>query len=343
MNFSFGVITYNHEDLILELLESIKHQIHVYGRGINVQLVVSDDASKDATVEITKKWIGRNRELFCEVAVLESETNTGTVENFKRIMRHISYDHCKVIAGDDVFADHNVFQCLDGIDGNCLVTYVPISLMHGEISLRTYWYGKHYMNMKKRRTHRYDVKKQEVGSYFYTPCTFYKKELYTKYYEGHPTRFKLFEDDPFFHTVLLKNETSKVVFRNEYLVLYRIHENAVCSMKESPYKKLFDGELKEFKRQIIKEEKNIWVKVNLLLQIMPYRSRYLRLMFYISRLALWRRRFVCRFDRDCHENYQKIVDRLEQTKIYYEGIKQNAAALKKEFLATKGDQCYAGD
>jgi len=332
MEFSFGIITYNHEDLILELLESIKYQIITYGKGYNVQLVVSDDASRDATVEITRKWIKKNNSLFCEAIILESEKNVGTVENFKKIMKHINYETFKVIAGDDVFADNNVFQCLDGIDENYLATYVPVTLKDGQISLRTYWYGRHYIYMKKSRTHRYDVKKQEVGSYFYTPCTFYKKRLYTKYYEGQPTYFRFFEDDPLWHTILLKNEKSRVVFQKDYLVLYRIHENAVCSMEESPYKKEFEEELKRFKRQIIKEERNFFVKLDLKLQIMPYKNRYLRIKFYINSLAYFWRKFVCRFNRDCHDNYLRLLDRLEQTKVYYENIKKNAEELKKEFL-----------
>lgn len=337
MEFSFGVITYNHENLILELLESIKYQIITYGKGISVQLVVSDDSSRDSTVEFVKKWIAGNKDLFCETIVLESEKNTGTVENYKRIMRYIKYDKFKVIAGDDVFADNNVFQCLNGVDENFLATYVPITLKDGQVSLRTYWYGGHYIYMKKHRTHRYDVKKQEVGSYFYTPCTFYRKKLYTDYYEGQPTCFRLFEDDPLWHTILLKNEKSRVVFQEDYLVLYRIHENAVCSMKESPFKKEFDNELKNFKRQIIKEEKNIFVKLDLLLQIMPYKNRYLRIRFYIGSFVYFWRKFVCRYNRDCHANYLKIVDRLEQTKVYYEDIKRNAESLKREFLTAEGD------
>lgn len=337
MEFSFGIITYNHENLILELLESIKYQIITYGKGISVELVVSDDASRDATVEITRKWIARNRDLFCNTIVLESEKNNGTVENYKRIMRHIKFNDFKLIAGDDVFADNNVFHCLDGVDENFLAAYVPITLMGGKVSLRPDWYGKHYIYMKKKRTHRYDVKKQEVGSYFYTPCIFYKKKLYTEYYEGQPTHFRLFEDDPLWHAILLKNQKSRVVFQRDYLVLYRIHENAICSMKESPYKKEFDDELTNFKRQIIKEEKNIFVKLDLLLQIMPYKSRYLRIRFYTGSFEYFWRKFVCRYNRDCHKNYLKIVDRLERTKVYYEGIRSNAEELKNEFLLAEGE------
>lgn len=333
MEFSFGIITYNQESLILELLESIKYQIITYGKEFSVQLVVSDDASKDATVELVKKWIAKNRELFCETIVLESEKNAGTVENFKRIMKHICYQRFKVIAGDDVFADNNVFRCLEDVNENDIVTYVPITLMHGQLSLRPDWYGKHYSFMKRRRTHRYDVKKQEVGSYFHTPCTFYRKKLYTRYYEDQPTYFRLFEDDPLWHTILLKNEKARVVFRNDYLVLYRIHENAVCSMKDSPFEKEFNKELKIYKRKIIKEEKNILVKLNLILQIMPYRSRYLRIMFYINSFTFLWRKFVCRYNPACRKNYQGLVDRLEQTKVYYGNIKKIAEEQKNEFLA----------
>ena len=49
MQYSFGILCYNHEWCILELLESIKYQIQNYGDNIEVFLYLSDDASQDKT------------------------------------------------------------------------------------------------------------------------------------------------------------------------------------------------------------------------------------------------------------------------------------------------------
>ena len=49
---SVVIITYNSEKTIIETLESIKNQTYK-----NIELIISDDFSKDNTVEICKQCI----------------------------------------------------------------------------------------------------------------------------------------------------------------------------------------------------------------------------------------------------------------------------------------------
>ena len=56
-DFTFIVITYNHEEFILEHLESIKFLINHYGHGINFTISVADDASKDNTLLTFKLFV----------------------------------------------------------------------------------------------------------------------------------------------------------------------------------------------------------------------------------------------------------------------------------------------
>lgn len=329
MEFTFGIITYNHEKFILELLESIKYQILTFGEGVSVELVISDDASRDDTVKLVNGWVEMNQGLFARTEILVNEKNAGVVENFKKIMHSIKGDCFKVIAGDDVFADHNVFRCLDGEDENNLVTYVPVVLKNAGLSLKTDWYAKHFLYMGKRRTHRYDVIKQEEGSYFHTPCTFYRRKLYTDYYENHPTNLRLFEDDPLWHTILSKNDKARVVFKNDYLVLYRMHDNAICSSGVSPYAKEFDMEMKKYKKQIMREEKNIAVKLYLMLQIYSPKNRYLNIMNYVTKAAMWRRNVICKYNGKCREGYLAVSKSLEKTREYYVKLLEDVAEAKK--------------
>lgn len=329
MEFTFGVITYNHEKFILELLESIKYQILKFGKGIRVDLVVSDDASRDDTVNLINSWVKMNQGLFSRTTILVNEKNVGVVENFKKIMCSIDDDYFKVIAGDDVFADQNVFRCLEGEDENNLVTYVPIVLKDGQLSLKTDWYAKHFRHMKKRRTHRYDVIQQEKGSYFFTPCTFYHRKLYTDYYQNHPTCLRLFEDDPLWHTILSKNSKARVVFKDNFLVLYRMHDSAICSSDISPYAKEFNIELKKYKKQLFREEKNVAVKLYLMLHIYAPQNKYFNILNYLAKGSKWRANTICKYDRKCRESYTEVSKKLEITKEYYAKLVENANEFKK--------------
>ena len=67
--FTFAAITYNHSDCIIEHLESLKKLVQKYGRVYLNNLIISDDASKDNTVELAKKWIEQNRSLFNDAKV----------------------------------------------------------------------------------------------------------------------------------------------------------------------------------------------------------------------------------------------------------------------------------
>ena len=330
MEYTFGVITYNHEKFILELLESIKYQKLVYGHDVKVNLVVSDDSSKDHTVYMVQEWIKINKSLFEECIVLESPSNQGVVSNFKKIMKYIKSEHFKVIAGDDVFADRNVFHCMKNADEHSLVTYMPIVLQDEQLSLRKDWMVKHLQYTNKKRSHRYDVIKQEMGSYFHTPCTFYKRVQYTRYYEKHSTFLRLFEDDPLWHAILSGDEKANVVFREEYLVLYRQHGNAICSAKDSPYAKEFAKELKKYKMYLMKKEKNVFAKIGLAMQIYQPKCKYLYIMNYINAFKMRYRNMVCVKQKKYKEAYDLINLRLQETQKYYDNILEEVKKVKKE-------------
>ena len=51
--------TYNSAKYVLETLESIKSQTYH-----NIELIISDDASQDNTVDICELWLKENKERF---------------------------------------------------------------------------------------------------------------------------------------------------------------------------------------------------------------------------------------------------------------------------------------
>lgn len=92
------VISYNSGVYIEETLNSISKD-----SSKDVQIILSDDASTDNTLEILKKWKKHNEDLFFDILLLESNSNKGVVQNFSKTFAYAKGTWLKAIAGDDLF------------------------------------------------------------------------------------------------------------------------------------------------------------------------------------------------------------------------------------------------
>lgn len=95
---SIVVITYNSAEYIQETLESIYNQTYP-----NIELIISDDYSKDNTIRICKKWIEQNKERFINTNIITTTHNTGVAANCNRGYKAAQGKWLKGIAGDDTF------------------------------------------------------------------------------------------------------------------------------------------------------------------------------------------------------------------------------------------------
>jgi glycosyltransferase involved in cell wall biosynthesis len=93
---SVNVVTYNSAETIVETLESIKGQ--TYPR---IELIVSDDCSKDNTVVICREWIASNKARFENTQIITTPVNTGISKNCNRALFAATGEWIKPIAGDD--------------------------------------------------------------------------------------------------------------------------------------------------------------------------------------------------------------------------------------------------
>ena len=132
-NFTFIVLTYNHANYILEHLESIKYLILTHGDGIVIDIVIADDASRDNTVALTEFWLEQNSYLFRKVAVISDGINRGTCKNLTHALENLVTDYCKITAGDDVYSYENLFLECKKIDGNHILSGLPLNLINGTI------------------------------------------------------------------------------------------------------------------------------------------------------------------------------------------------------------------
>lgn len=94
---SVGILTYNSAKTVLETLESVKAQTYK-----NIELIISDDASKDGTVEVCRKWIEENKDRFVRCEILTVPENTGIPANANRRIAAAKGEWSKGIAADDL-------------------------------------------------------------------------------------------------------------------------------------------------------------------------------------------------------------------------------------------------
>lgn len=126
MKFTFGVLAYNQENMIIETLESIKYQIVHYGKDYEFQLIIIDDCSKDRTADMVELWLKSNHHYFLTVDCRLNKENQGVVNNYNYIMRKIEDENFKVIAGDDLFSSTNLFSIYENLTNDSIVTCLEL-------------------------------------------------------------------------------------------------------------------------------------------------------------------------------------------------------------------------
>lgn len=119
---SVPVFTYNSAETIVETLDSINNQSYP-----NIELIVSDDASTDNTVEIVRDWMDRHKSRFTHTELITVPENKGVTANYNRASKMCKGEWIKEIDGDDCLLP------------NCIEIYVDYVTTHPET---IYLFGK---------------------------------------------------------------------------------------------------------------------------------------------------------------------------------------------------------
>lgn len=97
---SILVPSYNHEQYVLDCLNSIKNL--TYPR---LELLVSDDCSRDSTFRLAEEWAAAHADRFERVAVVRQENNLGVVGNVQYLFDSAHGEYLALIASDDMFME----------------------------------------------------------------------------------------------------------------------------------------------------------------------------------------------------------------------------------------------
>lgn len=110
---SVVVVSYNSASTILETLESIKNQTYQ-----EIELIITDDCSKDETVSVCQEWLAQNKDRFVSFQLITSPVNTGVCANGNRGRFAAKGEWLKGIAGDDILLP------------NCISDYICFAQQH---------------------------------------------------------------------------------------------------------------------------------------------------------------------------------------------------------------------
>lgn len=223
---SVPVLTYNAAEFVEETLESIFNQTYS-----NIELIISDDCSKDNTVEIVTKWCEQDRvkARFTNIKIITVPKNTGIPANFNRCIKASTGEWLKLISGDDAFMP------------NCVVDNLNHVAEHPEVKIlfsfnRVYKNDFREENFLKLNPNKYpkniiwpNVKAAEQYKILlegnrvsFTPSSFYHRQTIL---DIGLVDEDMYSEDYQLFLKLTKNGYT-LNFMEKETVLYRQHENA---------------------------------------------------------------------------------------------------------------------
>ncbi len=100
---SVVIDTYNSSSFVEETLDSAYRQTYP-----NIELIITDDGSRDDTIDVVKKWIEHFGNRFVRCELIESSINTGIPANCNRGIKACRGEWIRLIAGDDLLIEDSI-------------------------------------------------------------------------------------------------------------------------------------------------------------------------------------------------------------------------------------------
>jgi glycosyltransferase involved in cell wall biosynthesis len=239
-------ISYNQEKYVEETLNSIKAQTYP-----NIQLIISDDGSKDKTQEIIRNWIDKN---YPSAIFLDNKDNVGITKNLNRTIPYVKGEYVRQIGCDDVLIEDSssiIIKKFTELPNDYGVIYTDMHRINEQSKLID------NVGLIEKRGHPvYSgfVYKEMISKPFITSASIiFKKEVLDKlkgfnekvFYEDHDFYLRASKHFKFFyipeklvkyrvHAASLINSSSPIkYFHNTYFTYYTNYDG------RRPYKKIF--------------------------------------------------------------------------------------------------------
>lgn len=220
---SVVIVSYNAADTITATLDSIYNQTYP-----NIELVISDDASKDDTVKVAEAWIATHRDRFTDCILLAHPKNQGVAENLNAGIRAATGDYIKDFAADDRLQPtylevHIAYLQEMGVD--CVCSNMRAFHLEGGKAVYTDFdppAGADFFDADAETQYRMLL----CGNRIFSPTFLATRALYHRHGLYDP-RFPLMEDYPFY--LKLAKEGTKLNYLDVCLVDYCYSETSISN------------------------------------------------------------------------------------------------------------------
>ena len=225
---SVVVVTYNSAKTVIETLDSIKVQTYH-----NLELIISDDCSKDNTLTIVRRWLKQNEQSFRSSKLVTSEVNNGVAANINRGIKASKGEWVKSIAGDDLLTHDAVQEYISFVlsHPDCRICMAMLDVFGAskEIHLRRYkLLDDMYSELRTNdRIKQYNIalRKHIMPG----PGIFYQKSLWEEV-GGFDEKYSMSEEWPFELKVL---SVTPIMLLEKKIVRWRQRMDSLSNNKDS--------------------------------------------------------------------------------------------------------------
>lgn len=109
---SIALCTYNGEKYLAQQLDSLVKQDYT-----NLEIVILDDFSTDATIQILKSYEKKNS----EITLIQNSSNIGFNKNFEKALSYCSGQYIAIADQDDVWMQNKITIMMEHIGDNLLL------------------------------------------------------------------------------------------------------------------------------------------------------------------------------------------------------------------------------
>lgn len=226
---SIAVIAYNSSDTISETLESAFAQTYV-----NVELIVSDDGSKDNTLKIVRMWMNAHKNRFSRVAIIASKSNRGTSVNYNRAVDACKGEWVFCVDADDLLLPNAIDTYLSFIEKNPSSHFIfgkviPFGTYKVSKDFLKQYVDYSFFNLSAKAQYDYLICQRNclcsASFIFHLP-------MYKKLGIKHDERIPIIEDWP--KWINITKAGTHLDFMDDDVVKYRIHASSSGSQTSSP-------------------------------------------------------------------------------------------------------------
>ena len=229
---SVVIQAYNSDDTIVRTLDSVKAQDYP-----RIELIITDDCSRDNTVPTVKKWIKENKDCLYDIKLITSDVNTGIVGNSNRALEKANGKYIEFLAADDFMAPDAISQYVSFYEEHSdqlPIARVKLFSDDGPLDENVQKYCERCYALA-RQPYKEQYQQLLMKNWIVAPAAaFFPVEL-MKRLGGYDEAYRWMEDYPFSLKCMSKGYGFGLI--DKELIYYRISGQSITGSSMTPLKK----------------------------------------------------------------------------------------------------------